>query len=153
VIGEGGVEVTIVNRQRARRVSGAALARFGRELAAQVPAGAADRMAVCLVGDAAMARLNRRFRHKHGTTDVLSFPGDGAPAPEPGMHLGDIVISVPRAAEQARNAGHGLARELRLLLLHGYLHLLGYDHETDDGTMERMERRLVRRLVPRKGRG
>jgi len=145
-----GVEITVVNRQRARKVSGRALARFGRELAAELPPRAADRMAVCLVSDPAMAALNRRFRRKPGTTDVLSFPGDGTPEPEGHIHLGDIAISVPRAAEQARAAKHGLGRELRRLMLHGYLHLLGYDHETDDGTMKRLERRLVRRLLPRK---
>ena len=100
-----------------------------------------------------MRELNRRFRGRDSTTDVLSFPGDSAPDPEGRRHLGDIAISVPTAARQARVAGHGLQRELSVLVLHGYLHLLGYDHETDDGTMLRLQRRLERRLLPTAGGG
>jgi probable rRNA maturation factor len=90
-----------------------------------------------------MRRYNREFRGKDRTTDVLSFP-DG----EDG-HVGDVVISVPQARRQAGERGHGLARELRVLLVHGWLHLIGHDHETDGGTMMRLQRRLVRRLVDR----
>lgn len=104
-------------------------------------------MAVCLVSDRRMREYNRKFRHQDRTTDVLSFPGGEEPLPEGGRHLGDIVIAVPRAAAQASEAGHSLARELRILVLHGYLHLLGHDHDTDDGAMMRLERRLVRRLL------
>jgi probable rRNA maturation factor len=75
---------------------------------------------------------------------VLSFPGPGG---EEG--LGDVVISVPTAARSARRQGHGVARELDILALHGFLHLLGYDHETDDGTMGRLEARLRRDLGAR----
>jgi rRNA maturation RNase YbeY len=96
-----------------------------------------------------MRALNRRHRAKDATTDVLSFPAGRVPDPEGHRHLGDILISVPQAARQARAAGHPLDRELRLLLLHGYLHLLGYDHERDEGTMLRLQRRLARRLLPR----
>jgi probable rRNA maturation factor len=62
--------------------------------------------------------------------------------------LGEIVISVPQAARQAEAYGHSLARELRVLVIHGYLHLLGYDHEVDDGTMMRLQARLARALLP-----
>ena len=96
-----------------------------------------------------MREFNHRYREKDTTTDVLSFPGDEEPEPDGSVHLGDIVISVATAARQARELGHSLPRELKRLLLHGYLHLLGYDHETDDGTMLRLERRLVRRLLPK----
>ncbi len=96
---------------------------------------------VKLCSDATMAAYNRKFRGKMGPTDVLSFP-DGVTDPEGGRYLGDIVISVPVAARQAKEAGHGLAAELKLLLLHGILHLAGYDHETDGGTMRRKERAL-----------
>lgn len=140
--------VTVLNRQRARRVAPRALAGFLRRVARAVPAGRADRLGVCLVSDQKMIEYNLRYRGKNASTDVLAFPASRRATPEEGVHLGDIVVSVSRAAAQARAAGHSLEREMRVLLLHGYLHLLGYDHETDDGTMRRLERKLVRRLVP-----
>jgi len=140
------LEVTIINRQRSRRVYPRALAAFVTALAERMPPPRADRMAVCLVSDDRMRRYNRDFRGTDRTTDVLAFPGDEAVLPEGGCHLGDIVISVPRAAEQARDAGHSLSRELRVLLVHGYLHLLGYDHEIDRGVMLRNQRKLLRAL-------
>jgi probable rRNA maturation factor len=91
-----------------------------------------------------MRTLNREHRGKDKTTDVLSFPGGGTPE---GYHLGDIVISLPQAQRQAEVAGHSLDRELRVLLLHGVLHCLGHDHETDGGEMDRLERRLRRRWL------
>lgn len=94
-------------------------------------------LSILLCGDARMRGLNRAFRKEDRPTDVLSFPdGDG------GL-LGDIVIDVPYAARQARRRGHSLAREVQVLLAHGVLHLLGHDHETDDGTMFRLQRRCV----------
>jgi probable rRNA maturation factor len=95
-------------------------------------------MTVALVPDARVRALNRKFRKKDETTDVLSFRSD-----EPG-YLGDVVISTGVAARQARAAGHSVATEVRVLALHGLLHLLGYDHERDDGQMARLERRLRR---------
>ena len=86
-----------------------------------------------------MRGLNRAWRGKDCPTDVLSFPSG-----ETGF-LGDVVIDVPFAARQARRLGHPLAREVKVLLAHGLLHLLGHDHETDGGTMFRLQRRLVRR--------
>lgn len=101
----------------------------------------AGSLAARLTSDAEVQRLNRRFRGKDKPTDVLSFPGETT---ADGYHVGDIVISVPTARRQAEENDHPLARELRVLLLHGLLHCLGYDHETDDGAMERRERRLRR---------
>jgi len=92
-----------------------------------------------------MRRLNRTFRGKDYPTDVLSFPGEETPD---GVHLGDVVICVPVARLQAEQAGHGAGRELAILLLHGVLHCLGHDHETDDGTMERLEETLRARWLP-----
>lgn len=126
---------------------------------------------VRFVSDREVRGLNRDFRGFDKSTDVLSFPGDLPPrpeaaastrCPEPGddvedpappdlpvdeKHLGDIVVSVPTARRQAGERGHGVERELRLLTLHGILHCLGYDHETDDGTMERVETELRRTLL------
>jgi probable rRNA maturation factor len=79
---------------------------------------------------------------------VLSFPYGVPELPDGTRPLGEIVISVAQAARQAGEAGHSLASELRLLVIHGYLHLLGYDHEVDDGRMMRLQARLARALVP-----
>jgi len=103
-------------------------------------APAAGSFGVRFVSDREMRQVNRRFRAKDGTTDVLSFPGDDG-------HLGDVMISVPAARRQAAAAGHAVERELETLLLHGVLHCLGYDHETDQGEMERRERRLRRTWI------
>jgi probable rRNA maturation factor len=99
---------------------------------------------VRFAGDRALARANRGWRGKDAPTDVLSFPGGATPE---GRHLGDVLISVPAARRQAAAAGPGVERELRLLLLHGVLHCLGHDHETDGGAMNRLERRLRRRWL------
>jgi probable rRNA maturation factor len=104
---------------------------------------------VRFVSDREMTELNSRFRGRDKTTDVLSFPAleQGDLTDLDGAHLGDIVISVPQFRRQARERGHSAERELKVLVLHGVLHCLGYDHETDQGEMERLERRLRRRLV------
>ena len=100
-----------------------------------------------LLGDDRQVRsLNRRFRGVDRTTDVLSFPA-GGPL-EPGRpHLGEIAISMPRATRQARQASWPLRQEMALLITHGFLHLLNYDHETDDGAMHRLESRLLKRVA------
>jgi probable rRNA maturation factor len=103
---------------------------------------------VALVGDRKMRDLNRQFRALDKVTDVLSFPAEPGPeglTPAPTPFLGDIVIARGRAARQARAAGLTESQEWRRLALHGLLHLLGYDHERDDGQMERLEHRLRRR--------
>ena len=99
-------------------------------------------VALVLAGDRLVHRLNKQYRGKDEATDVLSFPGDGAEG-----SLGDIVISLDTAARNARGLGRTLPQELDVLALHGFLHVLGHDHETDDGTMDRIERRLRRRLL------
>ncbi len=137
-----GLRVVVLGRQRRRRVDAARLRR--------VLAGAADvlgvsgELALVLAGDRLVRRLNRDYRHKDRPTDVLSFPGEGG---EKG--LGDIVISVETAERNARGLGRSLPQELDVLALHGFLHVLGHDHETDGGKMQRLERRLRRRLLER----
>jgi probable rRNA maturation factor len=103
------------------------------------PLRAKGTVAVALVPDSRVRTLNRTYRGQDRPTDVLSFPSD-----TPG-HLGDIVIAAGVARRQARAAGHPMAAELRVLALHGLLHLLGYDHERDTGQMARAEARLRRR--------
>jgi probable rRNA maturation factor len=126
--------------------SGAARAPgLARWLESVAPATARGTVTVALVPDARVGALNRQYRHKDRLTDVLSFPAD-----EPGQ-LGDVAIALGVARRQARAAGHPLGTELRILALHGLLHLLGYDHEQDDGRMERLERRLRRKGGLREG--
>jgi probable rRNA maturation factor len=132
--------VVLLNRQRRRAVPRRRLVRLLREAARAL--GVGGELVLVLTGDRAVRALNARFRGKDRPTDVLSFPG-GA---EPGA-LGDVVISVETAEGNARQQGRTLSRELLVLSLHGFLHVLGYDHETDDGTMDRLERRLRRRLL------
>lgn len=137
----------MLNRQRGRRVDAQALRRFMDRLLRQFPPGAGDGIALCLVSDRVMRRYNREFRGVDVPTDVLSFSATDDATPAASGYLGDVLISVDSAARQARMAGHPLQRELRLLALHGYLHLLGYDHERDDGQMLRLQRRLARTLL------
>lgn len=98
---------------------------------------------VQLTTDAAIRRLNRQFRGKNKATDVLSFPAGGIGAEE---LAGDLAISVETARKQALAQRHPLATEIKVLILHGLLHLAGYDHETDAGQMARRERLLRARL-------
>jgi probable rRNA maturation factor len=137
----------ILNRQRKVKV---AIATFEKFLAKAFEAiGEADRRSatIVFVSDEKMRILNLSFRKKNATTDVLSFPfeDDGfGGGDEPS--LGDIVISVEQAARQAKSNRMKLDRELKQLMLHGLLHLCGYDHETDNGEMNRRELRLREEL-------
>ena len=92
-----------------------------------------------------MQSYNQLYRHKNYPTDVLSFPVNEVTL-EQDHYLGDILISVDKAADQAKEKGHRLNKEIQILLLHGILHLLGYDHETDSGTMDRIEAGLKKSL-------
>ncbi|NIM01344.1 MAG: rRNA maturation RNase YbeY [Acidobacteria bacterium] len=147
------METTLLNRQRQVAVDRAGLERFLGRLTRRVPSGGADAWSVCLVSDRRMRQLNREYRSVDSATDVLSFPGDSRPDPDGSLYLGDVVISVPTAARAAGLHGHTLACELQTLALHGYLHLLGYDHETDDGSMLRLQRRLQRELIDAEAEG
>jgi probable rRNA maturation factor len=112
-------------------VSAAEIQRFARR--AQKLAKISGEVGVLISGNSRLRELNRRFRRKDKPTDVLSFP---CPAG------GDIAISADIARENAHRYGHGTAEELKVLVLHGMLHLAGYDHESDNGRMARTESRL-----------
>ena len=132
--------VVLLNRQKRRAVSAPRLRRVLREAAQALRVR--GELSLVLAGDGLLRRLNREYRGKDKATDVLSFPGDGGEA-----GLGDIVISVAEAERNARRFGRTLPQELDVLALHGFLHVLGYDHEADDGAMDRLEGRLRRRLL------
>jgi len=143
----------ILNRQRRFAVSLTTVRAFVRELRALLRVGQCD-FNICFVGDREIGRLNSVYLGKKVPTDVLSFPwreaGDGkrkAGADAEFAHfLGDVVISVETARRNARQEGHSTLSEIRWLILHGVLHLLGYDHETDRGEMTRLELALRERL-------
>jgi len=119
------------------------LARFLAE--AQAAVRLRGQVSVLLTTDPNIRRLNRQFRGKDKRTDVLSFPADPLlQAPE--RLAGDLAVSIPTARRQAREQGHSLAVELKVLILHGLLHLAGFDHERDNGEMARRERLLRKRL-------
>lgn len=137
-----------------RRLRVRGLAAWLRRVA---PARARGSVTIVLVSDTRMRALNRTYRRKDYATDVLSFGGDTDPRrtaqPFPPIQptLGEIVIARAVAKRQARVAGHTGLDELRVLALHGLLHLLGYDHERDNGRMRRVERRLRRKGGLREG--
>jgi probable rRNA maturation factor len=121
---------------------GASLRALGRFVArARRVAGLQGDVHILITSSRALRQLNRQFRKKDKPTDVLSFPPALA-----GGYAGDIAISAEIAVQQAQALGHSLAQELKVLMLHGILHLAGYDHETDDGEMARKEERLRRQL-------
>jgi len=123
-------------------VRASALAAFLRR--AQRAAKLAGDVNVLVTKSRQMQRLNRRFRGKDKPTDVLSFPANGLPE---GRVAGDIAISAEIARDNARRRGHSLTEEIQILILHGVLHLAGYDHEQDDGRMALNEARLRKSLA------
>lgn len=121
----------------------AALQRF--VLAAQRAIGLRGVVNVLIAGDSALRELNRRFRGKNRPTDVLSFPLNSE-SPHRDNKGGDIAISFDIASENAAHLGHSVSDEIKILLLHGLLHLAGYDHEADKGEMAEREQQLRRKL-------
>jgi len=157
---EGRLRV-VVSDASGRPASAPGLAAWLRRIA---PRAARGTVAIALVSDSRIRALNRTYRRKNYATDVLSFPASdpprarglttGSAGPQPpaaSSELGDIVIATGVARRQARAAGHSERTELRVLALHGLLHLLGYDHERDGGRMRRVERRLRREGGLREG--
>jgi probable rRNA maturation factor len=124
-----------------RLPSARTLARF--LAAAQAAVRLIGEVTILLTTDSAIRKLNRRFRNMNKATDVLSFPADGIGTEE---LAGDLAISVPTARKQAIEQNHSLSTEIKILILHGLLHLAGYDHEADNGKMARREGQLRARL-------
>jgi probable rRNA maturation factor len=143
------LSVSVVD-ERGRPVRAPGLARW---LAGVAPLRARGNVSVALLSDSRVRALNRRYRGVDRATDVLSFPaGDDRRAGAGAARaLGDIVIARGVAARQAAEAGHSTSIELRVLALHGLLHLMGYDHHGDGGRMRAVERRLRRRGGLREG--
>jgi probable rRNA maturation factor len=145
----------IENHQHGVRVAVGQLEEFLQKMREEIGLGP-ECVAVRLIGNAEMARMNETYRKKKGPTDVLSFPvNEETDRPGTlrqqvrkarGKFLGDIAISPTVARRNAKALGRGLPEELKVLILHGVLHLLGYDHETDRGEMERIEMQLRRKL-------
>lgn len=135
----------IFNRQRRVPVALRPLQQF-YERARRELGFAPESVTIELISDAAMARLNATYRKKIGPTDVLSFPANGARPARGAEYVGDIAISPETARRNARRFSRPLPLEMRVLILHGMIHLAGFDHEADHGEMDRLERRLRKRL-------
>ena len=135
--------IEVLNRQRKVPLKAADFEKFAETALEAVEEISEGDVAVVFVSDARIRRLNRDFRDRDSATDVLSFPlEEGAKS----GYLGDIVVSAETAQRQAAENGLPFETEIRQLVLHGLLHLAGYDHETDDGDMDRLELKLRRKL-------
>ena len=138
--------IEVVNRQRRRKIDTKQWREFG-ENALQAIGTNRNGATIAFVSDDVIKKLNRGFRGKDHVTDVLSFPAEQSEFEKAeGSSLGDVVISIEQAARQAKEHGLSLEHEMSQLILHGLLHLSGYDHETDRGEMDRLELRLRKRL-------
>jgi probable rRNA maturation factor len=130
---------TVLFRRVSRRLSRRSVRELAARLAREVAGG--RRFCCLLADDRELRRLNRQFLGRGYPTDVLAFP-----SPDSDVFLGEIAVSVQRAAEQAREHGHSLEEEAGILMLHGLLHLLGMNHEGDRGQMARSELRWRKKL-------
>jgi probable rRNA maturation factor len=133
--------IETVNRQRKIRIETKAWESFAEKAAAAIDKSDAN-ATIAFVSDKTIRRLNRQFRGVDKATDVLSFPADETDK----LNLGDIAISADTAAKQAKENGLTFDEEVAQLILHGLLHLCGYDHDTDNGEMNRLELRLRKKL-------
>ena len=129
----------VLNRQRKIKINRKPLLELEKKLKEEFSEN--RDFSVVIVSDKKISQLNETYRGKKGPTDVLSF--------EAGQddYLGDIIISAETAERQARQMGHSLEKELKILMIHGFLHLLGYDHETDHGEMRELEKKLWKKLL------
>lgn len=138
--------IDVVNLQRKINIDNSAIRSFTETLSTSVPDAAGRVFSVAFVNDGRMKQLNELFRGKKTTTDVLSFPHEPDEFDPVKDNLGDIVISAEQAAKQAAENGLSLEAEIKQLILHGVLHLCGYDHETDNGEMNALELELRDKL-------
>ena len=141
--------IDILNRQRLVRIQKERMINLIDGALESVGKHGSD-LTVLFVRDGAMRALNRKYRHADRPTDVLSFPIAEHGAASPGFdigQLGDVVVSTDTALRQAQEARHPIEREIDELVIHGVLHLCGYDHETDNGEMNRLELKLRRKLL------
>ena len=142
--------IEVVNRQRAKAVDQKGAAQLARAVLNKIGEGEAS-LTISFIRDRQMQQLNREYRGLDKPTDVLSFAyheaDDELEATELAHHLGDLVISVETAERYAGELSLSFAREIEHLVIHGTLHLAGYDHETDHGEMNRLERRLRKQLL------
>jgi len=138
--------IEIINRQRAHKNNQSEWAHFAQR-ALQSIQQRPQSATVVFVSDATIRKLNRQFRGQSYATDVLSFAAEPEPFErENALHLGEIVVSTERAAVQAKQNGLTFKNEVQQLILHGLIHLCGYDHETDYGEMNRLELKLRKKL-------
>jgi probable rRNA maturation factor len=138
--------IEVINRQRRLPIDCNRWQAFTTKASQTLPVAAAG-LTVVFVSDRAMRDLNRMWRGKRATTDVLSFPAEQTEFEKlASLNLGDIVISIEQAERQAKEHGLRFENEIAQLILHGLLHLSGYDHETDKGEMNRLELKLRKRL-------
>jgi probable rRNA maturation factor len=150
----------VLNQQKKVRLATRPLAAFLQKIQRELKLEDVE-VSIAFVSDAEIARWNESYRHKKGPTDVLSFPAvmhgaeqnraraqrmRGKTAGIAEKFLGDVAIAPETARRYAKKNGRTLQREIRILMLHGVLHLVGYDHESDNGQMNRIEQRLRRRL-------
>ena len=149
-VSDGAGAIEVVNRQRLTKIDKHRAAELARAVLKSIGSAEAT-LTITFIRDRLMRQLNREYRGLDKPTDVLSFAyhenSDEFAAGEMAAHLGDVVISVETAARYAQEFGLAFERELEHLVIHGTLHLAGYDHETDNGEMQRLERKLRKQLL------
>ena len=136
----------LFNQQNTISIDSTPLNRFAQKAIAAVKEAKNKSLSVVLVSDKKIVSLNQEFRNKDSPTDVLSFPHESDDFEPNTNYLGDIVISAEQAQKQATENNHSIELEIKQLILHGILHLCGYDHETDKGEMNELELKLRDRL-------
>lgn len=138
--------IEVINRQRKIKITRQNFVEFAESLIFQIPEAKNNPFTVAFVSDKKMRELNAQFRGKDKTTDVLSFPFEADEFETGENNLGDVVISAEQAERQAKENNLNLETEIKQLILHGVLHICGYDHETDAGEMNRRELELRDKL-------
>ena len=136
----------VINRQRKIKIETAFFQAFAHRIVELLPETKNKTFTVGFISDRRMREMNKQFRGKYSTTDVLSFPFEADEFEPDNESLGDIVISLEQAAKQAAENNLNLETEIKQLILHGFLHLCGYDHEIDNGEMHTKELQLRDKL-------